>query len=73
MKMLEDEMYKEGRKIGMFSTLVQFDTEDMLWTPTEEDIKSFLTTILEEMISCVKSTVRVIDRLDNYVKILNTD
>lgn len=45
----------------------------MLWTPTEEDIKSFLTTILEEMISCVKSTVRVIDRLDNYVKILNTD
>ena len=25
------------------------------------------------MISCVKGAVRVIDRLDSYVKILNTD
>lgn len=45
----------------------------MIWVPPEDEVSNFLTGILEEMIACVKSTVRVIDRLDNYVKILNAD
>lgn len=40
MKILQDEMNKEGRKMGMFSTSVSFGTQGMSWSPTEEDIQN---------------------------------
>ncbi len=45
----------------------------MIYTPDENEVTDSLKTLLEDMISTVKSTVRVISRLDNYVKMLNTD
>jgi hypothetical protein len=38
MKILVDEMNKEGRKMGLFLTSVSFETNSMIWMPPEEDI-----------------------------------
>lgn len=38
MKILLDEINKEGRKMGMFSTNVNFDNVGMLWVPAEEEV-----------------------------------
>jgi hypothetical protein len=50
MKILLDEINKEGRKMGMFSTNVNFDITGMLWVPAEEEVQNSLTSVLEEMI-----------------------
>jgi hypothetical protein len=44
-----------------------------MYTPNEEEVSDMLTQLLEEMIGTLRGTTRVIDKLDSYVKMLNTE
>jgi dynein heavy chain len=72
MKILLDEMNKD-RKQGLFTTTVMFDNEKMIYTPDEKEITDQLLNLLEEMINTIKNIGRVINSMDNYVKLINKD
>lgn len=73
LQMLVDEMNRKDRKTGMFNTTVMFDNSQMMYTPDEKDVTETLLNLLDDMIITVKSTVRVMLRMDNYVKMMNLD
>ena len=64
--MLLDEMKKTSRK-ALFSTVVSFDSNGMLYTPDENDVTGMLLNLLDDMILTVKNTTRVIVKLNKYV------
>ena len=64
--MLLDEMKKTSRK-ALFSTVVSFDSNGMLYTPDESDVTGMLLNLLDDMILTVKNTTRVIVKLNKYV------
>ena len=68
MNMLLDEMKKDGRKQGIFTTAVNFDAP--IFTPDERDISEMLMTLLDDMIIVMRNTVRVITHpsLEPHVK-----
>ena len=45
----------------------------MMYNPDEPDVTDMLLSLLDEMVSAVKNTTRVIDKLENYVKMFSTD
>jgi len=45
----------------------------MMYNPDEPDVTDMLLSLLDEMVSTVKNTTRVIDKLENYVKMFSTD
>ena len=45
----------------------------MMYTPDENEVTEMLLTLLDEMITNVKTTTRVIDKLENYVKMFSSD
>ena len=65
--MLFDEMNKTNRKQALFSTVVSFDNNGMLYTPDESDVTGMLLNLLDDMILTVKNTTRVIVKLNKYV------
>ena len=44
-----------------------------MYNPDEPDVTDMLLSLLDEMVSAVKNTTRVIDKLENYVKMFSTD
>ena len=59
-------MKKTSRK-ALFSTVVSFDSNGMLYTPDENDVTGMLLNLLDDMILTVKNTTRVIVKLNKYV------
>ena len=45
----------------------------MSYTPDEQEVTEMLLNLLDDMITTVKTTTRVIDKLENYVKMFSTD
>jgi len=73
MKILLLEMRKDSRKNGLFNTYVMFSQQSITHTPDESEIIQQLNTLLEEVINSVKNQNRIILRLENHVKVQNTD
>lgn len=45
----------------------------MIYTPEQNDVIDTITNLLEDMISTVNSVSRVIEKIENYVKMPNTE
>lgn len=73
MKILLAEMRKDSRKTGLFNTYVMFGPACITHTPDESEIIQQLNSLLEEVINSVKNQNRVILRLENFVKVQNTE
>jgi hypothetical protein len=63
---------KKDRKNGMFQVQVYFgehSKKQMVYTPSEEDIKTQLESILDEMVKAVSEVTRIVDHT-NYDSVM---